>query len=136
MSCAGPETTCAQLIDVRRRRPEMMALRSELARIGVGAGSIGIWKVCPTHAQQITHGRIPALRLWLPRGWRWQTLGIRLNGDSRDFTATHKRLLTAEVAERLNIVKPAVSRNRRFLTSIDQHGLEDLEAAGAVCQVL
>jgi len=32
----------------------------------------------------------------------------RLNGDSRDFTATHKRLLTAEVAERLNIVKPAV----------------------------
>ena len=37
-----------------------------------------------------------------------QTLGIRLQGDGRDFSPTHKRLLTAEIAGQLKI-NPAVA---------------------------
>ena len=64
-----------------------------LPKKGSHAGTLGTWKVrvhtCNLHMRCI--------------GVCLQTLGLELRGYFGDFSAAHRRLLTAEVAERLNL---------------------------------
>lgn len=94
----GPETTCASIVEVHAKIPGVAVPRSlthdGLPKKGSHAGTLGTWK----------------------------TLGLELRGYFGDFSAAHRRLLTAEVAERLNLadrleLDPTILRVKFFEAS-------------------